>query len=71
MEFATLRRRVLDRSISSCCCSHNTLASQGKPKEADELLMRATGFVEKAFGPDHPSLAESLGTRAFVLTKQV
>ena len=33
--------------------------------------MRAIKIQEKAFGPNHPSLASSLGTRATVLEAQV
>lgn len=33
--------------------------------------MRAIEIQERALGPDHPSLASSLGTRAIVLTEQV
>ena len=43
---------------------------QGKLEEADPLLLRAIKIQEKALGPDHPSLAASLGTRALVVQAQ-
>ena len=43
---------------------------QGKLAEADFLLGRAIE-IKEALGPDHPSLANSLATRATVLQEQV
>ena len=47
------------------------LGSQSKDEEADALLQRAIGIVEKALGPHHPELAVSLSNRAHVLQAQV
>lgn len=47
------------------------LVLQGKYDEADPLYLRAIAITEKALGPDHPSLAESLNNRAELLTAQV
>ena len=54
---------VLRHSQHSC--------RQGKLEEADPLLVRAIEIQENALGPHHPSLANSLGTRAMVLEAQV
>lgn len=51
--------------------NRNTRSGQGKLDEADALLVRAIKIQEKAFGPNHPSLADSLGTRATVLEAKV
>ena len=48
-----------------------TCGGQGKVDEADALLVRAIEIQEHTLGPDHPSLANSLGTRATVLKAQV
>ncbi len=45
--------------------------SQGKYGEADVVCLRAIGIREKALGPDHPELVDSLTTRAHVLHAQV
>lgn len=50
-----------------CCCARITFASQGKPEEADSLLVRAIGIQQKALGAIHPSLADTLSIRAAVL----
>ena len=39
--------------------------------EADALLARAIEIKERTLGPDHPSLANSLSTRANILKAQV
>ena len=61
--FGLLDLLVLRHSQHSC--------RQGKLEEADPLLVRAIEIQENALGPDHPSLANSLGTRAMVLQAQV
>lgn len=48
-----------------------SLDSQRKHEEADGVLRRAIEIQEQAFGPDHPSLGRSLGSRAQVLQAQV
>ena len=57
-------------SVSKMLPAHNCVG-QGNLDEADPLLVRAIEIQERALSPDHPSLANSLGTRATVLKAQV
>ncbi len=41
--------------------------AQGHNVEAEPLYQRALAVLEKAFGPEHPKLAVSLGNYAIVL----
>ncbi|CAB1114663.1 unnamed protein product [Ectocarpus sp. CCAP 1310/34] len=50
---------------------HFVFVFQGKYEEADALNTRAMKIQEKALSPDHPSLAMSLGLRAWLLSCQV
>ncbi len=44
-------------------------ATQGKYAEAEPLYQRALGIVEKALGPEHPHVAQSLENYAALLRK--
>ncbi|CAN0533713.1 unnamed protein product, partial [Laminaria digitata] len=44
---------------------------QGKYEEAGPLCERSLAICEKALGPDHPDVAQSLNTRAQLLREQV
>lgn len=44
---------------------------QGKYQEAESLNKRSLAMRQKALGPDHPAVAESLNNRAGLLQKQV
>lgn len=44
---------------------------QGKYAEAQAFYERCQAMKKKALGPEHPSLAATLGSRAGVLEKQV
>ena len=47
------------------------LLSQGKYAEAEPLYERSQAIREKALGPEHPDVAQSLNNRAFLLKSQV
>lgn len=49
----------------------STFYTQGKDKDADPLLIRATSINEEALGPDHPGVASTLNIRAVMLESQV
>lgn len=51
--------------------SNKLRATQGKPEEADSVLLRAIGIGEKTLGPHHPDLASRLNNRAAFLSRQV
>lgn len=63
--FASADKLTLNRPYMA------TSMTQGKDKEAALLCLRAIEIKEKHVGPDHPSLATSLGVRAMLLAKQV
>ena len=50
------------------CAAHPL---QGRYPEAEALYERCQAIYEKALGPDHPSFAATLHSRALVLSKQV
>lgn len=47
------------------------VAFQGNYKEAGRLYERSLDMLEKALGPDHPEVAESLRASAELLKAQV
>lgn len=47
------------------------LAVQGKNEAAGPLYDRSLAIREKALGPDHPAVAESLHNRAVLLSNEV
>ena len=51
--------------------SQNSSTAQGKLEEAAPLYKRSRAIREKVFGPDHPSVAESLNNEALLLMDMV
>ena len=44
---------------------------QGRYGEAEPVLERCQAIDEKALGPDHPDLASTLYSRAYLMVRQV
>ena len=51
--------------------SQNYSTTQGKLDEAMPLYKRSRAILEKALGPDHPTVASVLNNEAALLTKMV
>ena len=51
--------------------AYTPFALQGKYDEAGQLYDRSLAIREKALGPDHPDVAQSLNNRALLLEDQV
>ena len=51
--------------------SQNSSTAQGKLDEALPLFKQSRAIREKVFGPDHPSVAESLNNEALLLKQMV
>ena len=49
----------------------NSSTAQGKHEEALPLYQHSRAIREKVFGPDHPSVAESLNNEAVLLSDMV
>ena len=62
-------RAVEDASVQ--WNSQNSSTAQGKYEEASPLYKRSRAIREKVFGPDYPSVAESLNNEAVLLKKMV
>lgn len=66
--------RLLPVVAEHTLLSHSVLERflfQGKFGEAEPLYKRSLAIDEKAYGPDHPEVAEDLANWAVVLYQQV